>query len=359
LHGHSGNPTLTNCTFSGTSAHYYGGGINEFAGTLTNCTFTCNSAGDMGGGMRNAELPNVTLTNCTFSGNSAGDKGGGMSNKENSPTLTNCTFSGNSARCGGGMYNGYHSSPTITNCTFNGNWANGRGGGMYDWSSAPTVTNCILWDNFNSEIDGSAVVRYSDVQGGWPGEGNIDADPCFVQPGYWDADGVWVEGDYHLLPDSPCIDAGDPNYVPEPNETDLDGRPRVMAGRIDMGAYESPIPAEAKIVPRTINLTSKGTWITSYIWLPEEYNVADIIPHSVFLDSCLRSGVIPAKAGIQAQQLRIDEKQQIAIARFIREEVQAILSIGDIELIIIGRFTDGTQFEATDTIKVIDKAEKN
>jgi hypothetical protein len=44
--------------------------------------------------------------------------------------------------------------------------------------------------------------------------------------------------DYHLRPGSPCIDAGDPNYVAEPNETDLDGNPRVIGGRIDMGAYE-------------------------------------------------------------------------------------------------------------------------
>jgi hypothetical protein len=44
--------------------------------------------------------------------------------------------------------------------------------------------------------------------------------------------------DYHLLLDSPCINTGDPNYVPEPNETELDGKPRVIAGRIDMGAYE-------------------------------------------------------------------------------------------------------------------------
>jgi predicted outer membrane repeat protein len=44
--------------------------------------------------------------------------------------------------------------------------------------------------------------------------------------------------DYHLLPDSPCINAGDPDYPFDPNETDLDGKPRVIGGRIDMGAYE-------------------------------------------------------------------------------------------------------------------------
>jgi hypothetical protein len=50
--------------------------------------------------------------------------------------------------------------------------------------------------------------------------------------------GLSGRSDYHLLPDSPCINAGDPNYVADPNETDLDGLPRVIGGRIDMGAYE-------------------------------------------------------------------------------------------------------------------------
>jgi hypothetical protein len=47
-----------------------------------------------------------------------------------------------------------------------------------------------------------------------------------------------VKPDYHLLLNSPCINAGDPQYIAGPNETDLDGKPRVIAGRIDMGAYE-------------------------------------------------------------------------------------------------------------------------
>jgi hypothetical protein len=44
--------------------------------------------------------------------------------------------------------------------------------------------------------------------------------------------------DYHLLAGSPCINTGDPDYIAQPDETDLDGKPRVIAGRIDMGAYE-------------------------------------------------------------------------------------------------------------------------
>ena len=85
-----------------------------------------------------------------------------------------------------------------------------------------------------------------DTSLGIDGGGNIDIDPMFVNHGYWDPnntptdpiDDFWVDGDYHLLGDSPCIDTGDPTYPYNPNETDLDGNPRVYNGRVDIGAYE-------------------------------------------------------------------------------------------------------------------------
>ena len=82
-----------------------------------------------------------------------------------------------------------------------------------------------------------------------------------------------------------------------------------------------------------------------HIWLPEDYNVVDIDPNRVFLED-----------EIQAELLKLDEEQQVAIAKFSRSDVQAILNAGDAELTITGRLTDGTVFEATDVIKVIDKA---
>ena len=135
--------------------------------------------------------------------------------------------------------------------------------------------------------------------------------------------------------------------MPEPNETDLDGRPRVIGGRIDMGAYETPIFAEARILPRTINLASKGKWLTCYIQFPGQYNIADIEPNSVFLEG-----------EINPHRFWLTEDQQIAVAKFTREDVQSILDIGEVELTITGRLTDGIVFEGADTIKVIDKAGK-
>ncbi|MBA7606431.1 hypothetical protein ES703_13579 [subsurface metagenome] len=333
------------------------------------------------------------------------------------PILINCIFSGNSTvRFGGGMYNEY-SSPIITNCTFTGNEAERGGGICSDRGSSPTLTNCILWSNiavygdeiylsFYSEQQPSAItVSFSDVQGGaedvyvetgsmlnWE-VGNIDADPCFVEPGYWDVNSTpgppppgplppgppppgppycWIDGDYHLLPDSPCIDAGDPNYVAEPNETDLDGSPRVIGGRIDMGAYEysPPIPAEVRIVPRTFNLASKGNWVTCYIWPPDDYDVADIEPNSVVIKPDCGPytppwppwpGWIPSNEpnDIYPELIWFEEQEQVAVAKFKRSDVQAILEVGEVELTVTGQLLDGTVFEGTDTIKVINKGRNN
>ena len=390
MYNDKGSPTIINCTFSWNgaagSSDCAGGGMfnNQSSPTLIGCTFSHNAASWPGGGGISNLLSSPTLINCVFVGNKSGGQDGGEAGaidnwEDSSPTLINCVFIGNYAEgLAGAIYSGGNyvdtvSSPTLINCTFVGNSAGYRGGAIIQESGTLRLTNCIMWDNTAPEgnvmylqhgyqVDATVNISYSDIEGGqsgfyieqgctlnW-GVGNIHADPCFVDLGYWDANGVWVDGDYHLQLSSPCIDAGDPNYIEEPNETDLDGRPRVMGGRIDMGAYEygQLVPAEARIVPRTINLASKGKWITCYIWLPDEYDVADIEPNSVLLE-----------AEIKPEQFSVDEQQQVATARFSREDVLPILEVGDINLKITGRLTDGTVFEATDTIRVLSKAGKN
>jgi predicted outer membrane repeat protein len=97
------------------------------------------------------------------------------------------------------------------------------------------IVNCILWNNTDDLVNVSDLeITYSDISDGdYNGtNGNISLDPLFVNPGY---------NDYHLLEGSPCIDTGDPNYIPEPGETDIDGNPRIIGGQIDMGAYEAQL----------------------------------------------------------------------------------------------------------------------
>jgi hypothetical protein len=105
------------------------------------------------------------------------------------------------------------------------------------------LTNCVLWENSPTEIHNSyqshAQVTYSDIQGGYTGEGNIDADPQWVDPD---------NGDFHLSPGSPCIDAGT-NGAPCLPDYDFEGDDRIMDGDgdtvsiVDMGIDEVPPPA--------------------------------------------------------------------------------------------------------------------
>ena len=245
MYSYKSSPTLTNCTFEDNSASLDAGGMLNWVDsspTLTNCTFKGNLSSQSGGGMQNiASAP--TLTDLVFINNSA-RYGGGLYNHYSSPVLTNVAFIGNEAEYGGGMH-AYNSAEMLTNCTFSGNSATYYGGGLYNDYSTPTLTNCILWGDTTgglpSEISGDpATVTYSDIQGGYPDAGgtNIDADPLFLDPD---------NGDVHLGPGSPCIDAGTDD-VPDPPglpETDFEGDPRIMDGDddgepiVDMGVDEA------------------------------------------------------------------------------------------------------------------------
>jgi hypothetical protein len=338
---------ITHCTFSKNWGDHEGGGIcnDDSSLMLTDCIFAENRSGETGGGMCN-EQSSTTLINCTFSGNittaSGEGTGGGIANRNNSSlTVVNCTFNDNRAALGGaGIYNQIRSSATLTNCAFNNNTAVnvGGGSGIYNWGSA-TITNCTLtnnkyagimncsdllsvtnctfsnnwvgildiagpsnvtngvfWNNQNVGIEWSGSmpeVTYSNVQSGWPGAGNINADPMFVDA---------ANGDYHLLPDSPCIDAG--NNAALPSDTtdldgdgdieesiplDLDGNPRIVGVAVDMGAYEFLVPIIEVAVdikpgsyPNAINLGSYGL-VPVAILSSEQFNATTVNPDTVEL----------------------------------------------------------------------------
>lgn len=162
----------------------------------------------------------------------------GMPGKPVSPTIVKCIMTGDLAPDGCGLSVGHYGShPTLINCTISGF---GGPGIFADYADRATLKNCIVWGNGNeiTMSDDKLTASYSNIEGGWEGEGNIDVDPCFA-----DADG----GDFHLKSQaggwdpneerwttdettSPCIDAGDPmtsvRFEPFPN-----------GGIVNMGAY--------------------------------------------------------------------------------------------------------------------------
>ncbi|MHC4572693.1 MAG: S8 family serine peptidase [Planctomycetota bacterium] len=271
--------TITGCTFTDNHAEYsiYSGGaayLKGEAATVSGCTFEGNS--EYGVYLLYSESE---VNDCSFTGN---DQCGLLVDRLDG-TVENCTFSDNNGvgivcryiyssydlnirNClfhnnvntsgttydGGGISN-YQSYSHISNCTIADNHAIYGGGicnkGVEFWGakSHPTVTNCILWGNeadqagdevYNDSLS-DANFSYCDIKGsggssnwdpnlGNDDGGNIDEDPCFVNA---DAN------DFHLSAESPCINTGDANgdYT---GQEDIDGQPRVMAGRVDMGVDE-------------------------------------------------------------------------------------------------------------------------
>jgi len=142
------------------------------------------------------------------------------------------------------MYN-FNSSPTITHCTFTANSATDSGGGLRNhYNSSPTVKDSIFWGNTGGEItdsdSSSPVVTYSDVQGGYTGTGNKNADPLFV---------TGPLGDYYLsqtgagqASNSPCKNAGSDSAANLGMNTRTTRTDSVAdANKVDMG-YHYPIP---------------------------------------------------------------------------------------------------------------------
>ncbi len=163
----------------------------------------------IGGGIY-AAYSNVNLDRNVISFNTANDGGlalgGGIHVANCNVEIINNTIVQNSARA---LHYGSY----------------GLGGGINISSSEVTITNSILWGNqgedyseiVDDDIHGEATVTYSDIGEGYEGEGNISLDPLLVDPS---------GHDYHLLLNSPCIDAGDPNSPYDPDST-----------RSDMGVY--------------------------------------------------------------------------------------------------------------------------
>ena len=243
----------------------YGGGVcvNSPTGSdVVGCTVTANRAA-LGGGI-SVIYGAVEIVGCRIDDNYAMFCGGGVFDGANGTGITNCTICRNTCDIyGGGIHVEGLWTDGIVGCTIADNTAGWYGGGIYYYTAQGAVRNSIVRANdaefgHNIALDGSAEMEaaYCNVDMSanavwftgasyvaWV-EGNIDEDALFRDP---------VVLDYHLLPQSPCVDAGDNTLVPldvtdidddgetlEPLPYDLDDSFRVARGTVDMGAYEIP-----------------------------------------------------------------------------------------------------------------------
>jgi len=234
----SGSAIILRCLFKDNEASF-GGGLYTRDGcnpVVIDCAFENNWAGYTGGALE-IRGGNPSFTRCRIINNEAGEYdwgGSGISAFGGTMTFESCTVAGNTSyENGGGMFV-WNGIVYMENCTFSDNTAVGQGGGIFLFShltGSATLRSCILWNENATEVEGKTIsVQYSDVEGGYYGIGNINIGPRFVDS---------AGSDYHLLWDSPCIDTGDPAYIPLPSDKDIDKEPRVMRGnRVDMGSDE-------------------------------------------------------------------------------------------------------------------------
>jgi predicted outer membrane repeat protein len=252
-----------------------GGGIFFNDGniaTVTNCTFSNNSAAQ-GGAVIVDDFADIAFNRCTFTNNQA-TNGGAVALVYNiTASFDNCLFANNEAsNVGGALRVVQFTAPTITNCTFANNHAAGNGGvaSLY-WDSDPNFYNCILWGNTAQGGGLIAVQDYlanycspsfvnSTVQGGLTSlalgtsplgivTNMIEDDPLFVMPSAGSGASFEIQDtDFHVQAFSPCLDAGENNFVF--SSFDLSGAARIQNQTVDQGCYEGfgvipePFPTE-------------------------------------------------------------------------------------------------------------------
>ena len=246
--------TLADCTVSENGSAGNGGGIATVTsgGTLSvrRCTISGNTAGTDGGGL-SAQL--AIITNSLISENTAQNDGGGIAYSISGLAMSNSTVSGNTAaHDGGGIL--IDASATLTNVTIANNSCGSRGGGIHLTTAYHVVysQNIIIAQNQaqtgGNDVQGDIKARYSLIQDidGTTLEGarNIIGEDPQLAPLASNGGPTWTHA---LLPDSPAIDAGAPNYrasPPDDNDQRGPGFARISAGLkngprvIDMGAFE-------------------------------------------------------------------------------------------------------------------------
>ncbi len=186
-----------------------GYGVSSSSADIIRCTIRNNNS--VGIYRHSGNISQSSIT-----GNTGAGIDGGVTH--DTGLVENCVIAGNG---GSGLE---RSNKTVLSCTITGN-------NKFGFSEhTGTISHVILWDNNMGALNFSTTPIFSSA-----------ANPLFVQPGFFDSlTGIWVDGDYHLTPNSPLIDLGDPQYLSDSTAPieDFDGNPRVVGARIDIGAFE-------------------------------------------------------------------------------------------------------------------------
>ncbi|MHC5002867.1 MAG: hypothetical protein ACYTJ0_07060 [Planctomycetota bacterium] len=270
LSSRNGSPRLVGCALTGNTASN-GGAVHASDGAgpassirLIDCTLAENGCPDpgFGGGAIFVDSffatspARLDLARCRIVDNVCDSAGGAIFARAAHVAIVDCVLARNEGNAGGALYvqrsERFATTVRLDASTIIDNTAGWTGGAMLavypdesPWPG-PLLANCILWGNAPNALadsgGGTTEARYCVVEGGYPGDGNLDADPELRDP---------AAGDYRLSVDSPCLDAGSTAALPpdvndldgdddvdEPLPVDLTGGLRVRGPAVDIGAVE-------------------------------------------------------------------------------------------------------------------------
>jgi len=273
--------TMEHVSFFDNVANVAGAMFSDSATTLWSYgVVQGNEARSWAGAVQVNSEAKLDVWNVLFAGNRADRfEGGAMLADESEVTLTNVVFTGNIAEQDGGAYFNGASRVTLVNVTLSGNHAGRRGGAIYSIGGdvnpdfAIVANNTLFWGNTATEEGHQlynqdqtrALLRHSLIEDTLPegtqdGRGNLFSDPLFIDPDGPDNILGTLDDDLGLMMNSPAIDAGDNEAVPqdtldldhdgdkrEPLPIDLAGNQRLHDGGsgmvvVDIGAYEFGAP---------------------------------------------------------------------------------------------------------------------
>ena len=266
---------ISNCDFVTNSATGGGGGLSEYASNglrIHNCSFRDNVA-QGGGGLDTGGIGGCTIISSTFNGNHSTMHGGAIQSASPSLYIINTRLTNNVSDLMGGavlMLYADQQPAMFVNCMIDNNMTsegatvsvhgtiatkfvntsiiNNNGPGLYleGWEGHQVdVHNSIIWGNTPISIsvmgDVAVDARFSNIEGGWEGEGNMNTDPLIT----------FNEGAVILDSESLCIDNGSDALLPaDAHDLDNDGdlfealsldfydELRIGGASVDIGAIE-------------------------------------------------------------------------------------------------------------------------
>ncbi len=261
------NPTISDVTVRNNYAAWDGGGIDCHSSCnprIIKSIITDNYAQNTGGGVYCTYASNLYIRESVIARNQVSWHGAGLASQNNSTAyLINVTIVDNISGWGGGGISLYENSSSI-------------------------LVNSIIWNNVpysisfeSTGLSNSLIVTHSDIQDSLNGiitnnngtinwiAGNIDSDPSFITA---------ITGNYHLRPNSPCIDSGtdyfnwNGNTLIELDTSDYIGTaPDMGTFEFDPALYEAPIEVS---IPELSSYAGDTVQVPINIQFPVGYSIS-------------------------------------------------------------------------------------